>query len=54
MSLFSGEIVEKPAPVIVSSFPPTKDVVTADAILGEPGKLTETVSGVEDANPIGL
>ena len=54
ISLFSGAIVEKPAPFIVNYFPPTKDVVTADVIVGGLEKLTVIVAGVTEANHIGL
>lgn len=54
ISLFYGYMTENPAPWMVMDFPPTKDVVITELIIGGAWKLIVIISGDEKANPIGL
>lgn len=51
ISLLAGLFVTKPEPLIVSCFPPTKDVVTEGEIDGSAEKVTVTVEGETEAYP---
>ena len=50
ISLLAGLLVTKPAPLMTSCLPPTKELVVGVAV-GSLGKATETVLGATEAKP---